>query len=142
LAAKHNLLCIEYYNKALKIDQNAEVVYLVGKFYQDNDRIPQAVDAYNKLLILDKKNKNALYNLGAINYIYLKDLTKAKDYFSEAINVDPDYAEAYLARGICFEDQKNLAEAEADYKMATQAKPNYDEAIVRLNKIIEKRKSK
>ncbi|MEO8759533.1 MAG: tetratricopeptide repeat protein [Bacteroidia bacterium] len=143
LAAKRNPLCIEYFNKALKINpSSSETVYFVAKFYQDNKRIPQAVDAYNKLLTLDKKNKNALYNLGAINYTYLKDLDKAKTYFTQAIDADPEYADAYLARGICFEEMKNFADAEADYKMALQNKPNYELAVTRLNNLIEKRKGK
>lgn len=143
LAAKKNLLCIEYFNKALKINTaSTETIYLVAKFYQDNKRIPQAIDAYNKLLSVDKKNKNALYNLGAIQFMYLNDLEKAKSYFTQAIDADPEYAEAYLARGICFETLKDITNAEADYKMAVQAKPNFDLAITRLNNLLDKRKGK
>ncbi len=143
MACKKNLLCIEYFNKALRIDtKNGEAIYFVGKFYQDTKRIPQAIDAYNKLLTIDKKNKNALYNLGAIQYVYLKDFEKAKAYFTQAIDADPEYAEAYLARGICFEELKNMADAEADYKMAVQSKPNFEEAIVHLNNLLDKRKGK
>ena len=143
LAAKRNLLCIEYFNKALKINTTStEVIYFVGKFYQDNKRIPQAIDAYNKLLTIDKKNKNALFNLGAIHYLYLKDLEKAKGYFTQAIDADPEYAEAYLARGICFEELKDAANAEADYKMAIQTKPNFEPAISRLNNLLDRGKVK
>lgn len=140
-AAKKSALCIEYFNNALRINpKSTEVIYFVGKFYQDTKRIPQAVDAYNKLLSVDKKNKHALYNLGAINYTYLKNLEKAKEYFTRAIDADADYAEAYLARGICFEDLKELTDAEADYKMAVQAKTNFDPAIEHLNNLLDKKK--
>lgn len=140
-AAKKSLLCIEYFNNALRINpKSTEVIYFVGKFYQDTKRIPQAVDAYNKLLSIDKKNKHALYNLGAINYTFLKDLEKAKDYFTQAIDADGEYAEAYLARGICFEDLKKYADAEADYKMAVQTKPNFEPAIEHLNNLLEKKR--
>ncbi|MBS1646278.1 MAG: tetratricopeptide repeat protein [Bacteroidetes bacterium] len=142
LAAKHNPLCIEYFNKALKINQTAEVVYFVAKFFQDSKRIPQAIDAYNKLLSIEPKNQNALYNMGVIHYIYLKDINKAKGYFTQAIDANAEYADAYLARGICYEDQNNLSEAEADYKMATQNRTNYEAAIMRLNALLEKRKGK
>jgi Tfp pilus assembly protein PilF len=70
----------------------------------------------------------------------LKNLEKAKDYFTQAIDVDADYAEAYLARGICFEDLKEFTDAEADYKMAVQAKPNFDPAIEHLNNLLDKKK--
>jgi tetratricopeptide (TPR) repeat protein len=140
-AAKRNPLCIEYFNSALRVKpQSTEVIYFVGKFYQDIKRIPQAVDAYNKLLAIDKKNKHALYNLGTINYTYLKDVEKAKGYFTQAIDSDTEYTEAYLARGICFEDLKSFADAEADYKMAVQLRQNYEPAIERLNNLLGKKK--
>ncbi|HEX7414038.1 MAG TPA: tetratricopeptide repeat protein [Bacteroidia bacterium] len=140
LATKKNLLCIEYFNSALKINpKSTETIYFVAKFYQDTKRIPLAIDAYNKLLSLDKKNKNALYNLGAIHYTFLKDSEKAKAYFTQAIEVDTDYADAYLARGICFEDLKKIPDAEADYKMAVQLKPNFDPAIDHLNNLLNKK---
>jgi tetratricopeptide (TPR) repeat protein len=142
-AAKKSALCIEYFNNALRIDpKSTEVIYFVGKFYQDTKKIPQAIDAYNKLLSIDSKNKHAFYNLGAINYTYLKNIEKAKDCFTQAIDADGEYAEAYLARGICFEDLKNFADAEADYKMALQAKPNYEPAVEHLNNLIAKKKGK
>lgn len=141
LATKKNPLCIEYFNNALRIKpQSTETIYFVAKFYQDTKRIPQAIDAYNKLLTIDKKDKHALYNLGVINYVYLKDIEKAKGYFTQAIDADGDYAEAYLARGICFEDLKNKPDAEADYKMAVQVKPNFEPAIEKLNTLLGKGK--
>ena len=140
-AAKKSNLCIEYFNNALRIDpKSTEAIYFVAKFYQDTKRIPLAIDAYNKLVSVDKKNQYALYNLGAINYSYLKDVEKAKNYFSQAIDVNPEYADAYLARGICFEDLKNKTDAEADYRMAVQYKPNFDPAISRLNNLLAKKK--
>jgi tetratricopeptide (TPR) repeat protein len=142
-AAKKSNLCIEYFNNALRIDpKSTETIYFVAKFYQDTKRIPQAIDAYNKLLSIDKKNQHALYNLGVINYAYLKDVEKAQTYFSQAIDADPEFAEAYLARGICFEDLKKPSDAEADYRMAVQYKTNFEPAIIRLNNLLDKKKGR
>jgi len=143
LALKKNALCIQYFNNALKINpKSTEVVYMIGKFYQDMKQMKMAVDAYNKLLQMDPKHANALYNLGAIEYVAGKDKEKAKNYFTEAINVNQQYAEAYLARGICFEDAKDFDNAIADYKMAVQYKPNFDPAITNLNRLLDKKKGK
>lgn len=143
LALKKNPLCIQYFNNALKLDpKSVEVVYMVGKFYQDTQKYAQAVEAYNKLLQMDDKNKNALYNLGAIEYVASKDKQKAKAYFTQAIEADPQYAEAYLARGVCFEDLGDIENAMADYKMALQYKPNYEDAVRNLNRLTDRRKGK
>jgi len=142
-ALKKNPLSIEYFNNALKINpKSTEVVYMVAKFYQDAGKTKQAVDAYNKLLEMDKQNKNALYNLGAIEYAKSKNPEKAKTYFTDAINVDPQYAEAYFARGVCFEDLKDFENAIADYKLAVQYRPNYEPAINNLNRLLEQKKGR
>jgi tetratricopeptide (TPR) repeat protein len=142
-AAKKNPLAVEYFNNALKINpKSTEVIYFIGKFYQDAGKIKQAIDAYNKLLEMNPKNKNALYNLGAIEYANSKNLEKAKEYFTNAINVDPQYGEAYFGRGVCFEDSKDFDNAIADYKLAVQYKPNYDPAIEHLNRLLDRKKGK
>ena len=143
LAAKKNPLSVEYFNNALKIDpKSTEVVYMIAKFYQDMGKTKQAVDAYNKLLEMDSHNKNALYNLGAIEFARTKNTEKAKAYFTEAINADPQYGEAYFARAVCFEDLKDLDNAIADYKLAVQYKPNYEPAITNLNRLLDRKKRK
>jgi len=140
-ALKRNPLAIQYFNNALKLNpKSTEVVYMVGKFYQDSKKFKLATEAYEKLLQMDPSHKNALYNLGAIEYVEGKDKEKAKTYFSRAIEIDPQYAEAYLARGICFEDLKDFDNAIADYKMAAQYKPNFENAIRNLNRLLDKRK--
>ncbi len=142
-ALKKNPLSVEYFNNALKINpKSTEVVYLVAKFYQDAGKTKQAVDAYTKLLKMDKQNENALYNLGAIEYTTSKNPEKAKTYFTDAINTNPQYAEAYFARGVCFEDLKDFENAIADYKLAVQYRPNYEPAIENLNRLLDKKKGK
>jgi tetratricopeptide (TPR) repeat protein len=134
---------VQYFNNALKINpKSTEVVYMVGKFYQDTKKYGQAVDAYQKLLQMDPDNKHAYYNLGAIEYVASKDRKKAMSFFTNAINIDPQYAEAYLARGICYEDLKDIDNAIADYRMAAQYKPNYEDAVYNLNRLLDKRNGK
>lgn len=143
LALKKNPLCIQYFNNALKLDpKSVEVIYMIGKFYQDGKKYAQAIDAYNKLLQVDDKNKNALYNLGAIEFISSENKEKAKSFFTKAIEADPQYAEAYLARGLCFEEMGDAENAIADYKMALQSKPNYEDAVRNLNRLMDKKKGK
>ncbi len=139
LAAHKNPLCLEYYNNALKISPNSvETMYLISKFYQDINKIKEAVEGYTKILVIKKNHPYALYNLGAIAYDVNKKPKDAIPFFSKAIASTPDYAEAYFARGACYQDLKDLTNAEADYRMAIQLKPNYENAIRALNKITQK----
>ena len=141
LSIRKNPLCITYFTNALLVKpKSPEVMYMAGYFYQKTGKIKQAQEAYLKLLESDPNNENALYNLGSIAYNEQKEPETAKNYFSRAIEADPKYAEAYLARGICFEKLNRPSEAEADYKMALEFKPNFDFAVENLNKLLNKQK--
>ena len=135
-ANKKNPLALEYFNNALRIDpKSSEIYYDIGKFYQDINKPKLATETYKKLLSFNPNDKNAVYNLGAIELYFNKNIEAAKKYFSDAIFTDPNYAEAYFARGVCYDQQKDYQNAKADYQMAIQIKPNYDFAIENLNKL-------
>lgn len=135
--AKKNTVALDYYNSALRIDpKSTEVILRIGKFYQDIKKIKEALDYYEKTLQLDPKNRYAWYNKGAIEYGINKDVNKAMAMFSKAIECDPNYAEAFFARGVCYEEKKDLKNAEADYRMALSLRPNYENAVENLNRLV------
>jgi tetratricopeptide (TPR) repeat protein len=82
-----------------------------------------------------------------------KNYKKAIDYFSQAIELNKKYTEAYFSRGECFDKQKKYKEALKDYSMASNLKPkdsyfyysigtvyvrmkNIEEGIMNFNKAI------
>lgn len=139
MAAKKNKIAIEYYNNALRLNpKSTDVYYNIGKFFQDIGDTKMAVETYKKLLTIDPKEKNAIYNLGAIEFERNKKPAEAIKYFSDAIVIDPAYAEAYFARGVCYEELKDKKNAIADYQMALQLKPDYTFAIENLNRLEKK----
>ena len=138
LSARKNPIALEYFLNALRLQpKDLNVYYNMAKFYQDAGKIDLAIETYEKILKMNAKDKESLYNLGAIQLHFKKSSKIALDYFSKAISVDPNYAEAYFARGVCFEDLKDFKNAKADYKMAIEINPEYDFAIENLN-ILEK----
>lgn len=135
-AAKKSPLAFEYYNNALSINPSStEVMYAKAKLLQDVGKIKEAVDIYNQILKINVNHTFALYNLGAIEYGINKNPQKALDYFTNAINSDPRYAEAYFARGVCYQELEDKSNASADYQMCLQLKPNYEPAVDGLNSL-------
>ncbi|MCY7282766.1 MAG: tetratricopeptide repeat protein, partial [Cyanobacteria bacterium CAN_BIN43] len=67
---------------------------------------------------------NAYYNQG--NY------TQSIAYFNHALNLKPDYADAYIGRGSAYYNQGNYTQAIADYNQALKLKP--DDAGAYYNK--------
>ena len=52
----------------------------------------------------------------------------AIDVYSQAIKIEPDYAEAYNNRGIAYDDTGDYDQAIRDYSKAIELKPDYSEA--------------
>lgn len=135
-AAKKNALAFEYYNNALAINPtSSEALYAKAKLLQDMGQIKEAVVIYNQILKTDPVHVFSMYNLGAIELGINKNPQKALDYFTQAINTNPKYAEAYFARGACYQELKDKDNAMADYGMCLQLKPNYEPAVDGLNSL-------
>jgi len=133
-AAQHNDLAIDYYRNAMRIQpKSVEAWYDLGKYYQDMKDWNNAIGTYTTLLKFDN-NKNAVYNLGVIHLVGLKNYNKALEYFSGAINIDPKYTEAYYARGMTYKTMGEGKKAEIDFQACLSIDPNYQPAISALNK--------
>ena len=136
---KHDPLAVDYFNNALKQNhKSVEARYALGMFFQENNGYDKAIIQYDSILSIDPKFKNAHYNLGYINLVYLKRYSEAVKHFSNAIACDPKYAEAYYTRGYCYEKMSDFQNAKTDYRKALDLRPNYEKPIDGLNRI-EKR---
>ncbi|MGZ4079269.1 MAG: tetratricopeptide repeat protein [Bacteroidia bacterium] len=128
-ATQRNPLAIQYYKDALRIQPNSlEAWYDLGKYEQDVADWAKATEAYNTLLKIDPKYKNALYNLGVINLVGLKDYKAAVDRFSDAIKVDPAFIEAYYGRGVSYQTMNDKKNALIDFQACLSINPQYEQA--------------
>jgi len=135
-AAKRSELALEYYNNALRLNPtSSEALYAKAKWFQDIGQYKEATSGYEQILKNDPKHVFSMYNLGAIEFGVNKNTKKAIEYFTNAISTDPKYAEAYFARGACYQDLKDRDNASADYNMCLQLKPNYEPAVEGLNSL-------
>ncbi len=135
-AAKKNALAFEYYDNAIRLNPlNSEALYAKAKLFQDMNQIKDAVVLYNQILKHDSAHVFSLYNLGAIEFGINNNPQKAVEFFSKAINFNPKYAEAYFARGACYQALDDKNNAMADYKMSLQLIPNYEPAVDGINSL-------
>jgi tetratricopeptide (TPR) repeat protein len=110
----------EYYNSALSLKpDDTRALYARGMYYQGIDSTNKAITDYQHILQIDPGNRSANYNLG-YNYFNKKDYKKAADYFSKAIEADPNYIAAYIGRGNAFKMLSNKQQADADLKLAAE----------------------
>jgi len=132
--ARRNPIAFDYYNNALKLNpENIEVKYGIAKLLQDLGKTDEAIVEYSKLTEKKGSCLNCLYNLGVIYLETKKDNKKALDFFTRVIAEDPNYLEAYLARGLTYTRLKDKNAAKADYEMCLRLQPNYAPAIKGLS---------
>ena len=129
-------LAAGYYNNALRIRPNSkEAMYSLGMFYQESGQFPKAIGTYEVLSKLDTTFRDAPYNIGYINLVYLQNFEKAVEYFTKAIVRDSGYADSWYNRGLSYEQMKEYQKAYDDYQKALKLKVNYDKAVQGLNRL-------
>jgi len=79
-----------------------ELQQIAGSFYINNNEIEKGERHLTKAIELNPDNVLALYGLGIISANLHSDHQTAIRYFSEAINRDPNFAEAFFNRGCSY----------------------------------------
>jgi tetratricopeptide (TPR) repeat protein len=64
----------------------------------------------------------------ALAYLNAGEYEQAIEHFTQAIELDPAFSEAYVSRGVAYHSQGNYARAIADYDEAIRLRPDFAEA--------------
>ena len=72
----------------------------------------ESIEAFNKALTVNPKCQDCLYNIGYA-YVQKKDLDKAEENYKKAIDLKPDYAEAYNGLANVYNTQRKFDQAAA-----------------------------
>lgn len=135
-AAKHDPICINYFNNAIRVNpEKPEAYYALGFFYQEHGNYEDALLCYDNMLKVSPKNAAALYNKGYVHLVYLDHYDEAIDWFTQTIQVDPRYADAYYNRGYAYELKSNKAAARQDYQNAIRVQPDHKLAEQGLRRV-------
>lgn len=80
-----------YYNEAIGKAEGIDSVFvhtLMGDAFRGKGLLEDAIDHYNKAILLDQGFSAAYYGLG-VAYISKRNLTLANEYFNKALSIDP-----------------------------------------------------
>lgn len=135
---KRNKLAVDYFNNALNIEPgNPEVTYYLGMYFQETGNYEKAIQIYQTILDNNPDFYFALYNIGFINLVYLKDYSTAIEYFDKTIEQNPQYIDAFYNRGFAYELSGDINPSQSDYRKTLELSPNYEKAVEGLNRIDE-----
>lgn len=123
-AIKGNDLALQYFNKALAIDEfSYEALYSKGLFLQKKQQYKDALIHYEKTVEINPGHRLAYYNMAYIHLLF-ENYTRAIEYSDEVINLDPGNDNAYYLKGLCFEMTGDQAQAKELYEKSLEVNPN------------------
>ena len=124
---------LEQLNQARKKEK--ELLDTVAKLQEENKRLTKSKKSTKRL---KSQFKDASQGLTAVDWFdkvlvlgqggEYTDPIKAIEYLNNAIRLKPDYADAYLGRGIAYSDLGQRQRAIDDYSTAIRLEPDYTAA--------------
>ncbi len=127
---------LDYLRKAQRQFPNqANSRYELALYLQSHGEPEEALRHYDTLLMQDPDNYIVLYNIAYVNYVYLEDNEVALDYFNKALEINPNYLDAYFNKGRVLEQMGDYAQALDIYKEVLNKKSDYQLAIDGINRI-------
>jgi tetratricopeptide (TPR) repeat protein len=125
---------------ALKIvPQRADLRAALGESYFMSGKSEKAIDEFKTLVEIDPSARS--YAFMGLSYRHLGRFDEARKYFEEGLKLDRHNVSCLFNLGYIDERQGNLVAAEAKFKEALQAKPDFPEALLELaNLRIEKKR--
>lgn len=137
--AKNDPLAEGYLKSALDIRPNGiDALYTLGMFYQNTDKLNEALETYEKILKIDSTYSQAYFNMGYVQYEYLQLYNEALENFDKAVKVNPKYYQAVYMRGLCYEAKGDVAKAKREYSYAIELNSNYKRAADGLQRLLSK----
>jgi uncharacterized protein (TIGR02145 family) len=137
------------YNQAIRLNpSNAKAYYNRGIAYYYKKDYNRAIAEWESTLRIDPNDTDARENIEIVKnqlnsnssdakndaeeylkkgkeYYEKEDYDRAIANFTEAIRLNPNYADAYNYRGITYDDKKDYDRAIADYNQAIRLNPNF-----------------
>jgi tetratricopeptide (TPR) repeat protein len=137
LKERHIPAALQYYQLAARMDStNDDAIYAMGKFYEQESKLADAITAYKHAINIDPEDGDNYFALGSI-YFKQQEWQPAFTYFNMACKSGPTDGEAYYYRGRCNEKLGRKQAAIDDYSKAITFKKDYTaakEALANLQK--------
>ena len=99
----------------------AEGYYMKGVSYLQKKNYELALVEFQRSIQTDKKNKNAHFALGSVSETMGK-FAEAEGHYKDALDIDPNFSEAYNALGVVYSRQERWQEALKAFNKALENK--------------------
>jgi tetratricopeptide (TPR) repeat protein len=107
------------------------------EYEADGKKKTEAIDAYERALLVDPRNEDALINCGTLHYEG-GNFERASEYFQRALALDGENALAHFNLGSVLEELGKVEEARRHLRQALSVDPDYSDAHYNLAFVCEK----
>ncbi|MGH9510731.1 MAG: tetratricopeptide repeat protein [Terriglobales bacterium] len=104
-------------------DPDAEILELAAAAEEDAGDTSEAVSMLKQAILLDPRNVNLYLDFANISYTH-QSFQVGINVISDGIEVQPDAASLYFARGVLYVQSAQYDKAEADFEKSYQLDPN------------------
>jgi tetratricopeptide (TPR) repeat protein len=129
----------EFFQKSLSIYPLAEAYYNLGIIYKDRQEYSQAIDAWEKALILNPKLPSTYLNLG-FAYLKLRKYPEALAAFESEKQVNKEYQNFFNHQAEVFLAQGDYKKALAAFKKALNDNPQSLSALLGIGRVYLKQR--
>ncbi len=135
-AKSNDPLALKYYQNALAFDKDNPIAkHSLAYYYQNNEKIEDAVKIYKDIERVTPGYPDAYLNLGII-YMTQDKVPEAYEQFSKLLELDDQVAEGYYYRALAAEKLGMPQKALFDMKEAVSIDPKYKEAQKELDRLM------
>ena len=99
-------------------------------------KLEEAEAIYQLVLAMEANHFDALQLLGALS-VQTKQFTKALNFLTKALQINPDYPEAHSNHGLALKELQRLEEALLSYNKAIEIKSDYSEAYSNRGNVLK-----
>jgi tetratricopeptide (TPR) repeat protein len=114
---EHTETALKSLKKAIELDpERGEYFHKLGVIHSDMEKYPEAVAAFTAALEKNVEKREQTFFGRGLCYSSQEMYSEAGRDFSEAININPQYADAYKQRSVAYQKSGNNEAAEEDTK--------------------------
>ena len=105
-ATHHDPMAVEYLSTALRLEpNNTNAMYAMAMYYQETENYAEAEKLYRQMLEVNPNSSDALNNLGWLEKEVYGDMDLALEYFTKALEANPNNEEAQKNAAIFTENK-------------------------------------
>ena len=127
---------LEYFNSAIAINPKELMPYYAkAMFFQERGRGEEALEVYDQLHAIDSSVVEVYYNKGWVYANILDKCDTAIVLYQDAIDLQPNYYQAYNNIGACYEATGDYTAAATSYRHALAINGEFDLAALGLSRV-------